>query len=103
MADEITPTTTSGAAPPSAAALNTANFPAKPEVSGIPAKASRNTANTAATSVAPQRHHGERADRHERVRRQVEEDGRHPVRRGRDDAREDESRVRDRRVRHTPL
>ncbi len=42
--------TTSGAAPPAAAALNTANFPAKPEVSGIPAKASRKTAKTAATS-----------------------------------------------------
>ena len=50
MADEITPTTTSAPAPPSAAALNTANFPAKPEVSGMPAKASRKTANTAATS-----------------------------------------------------
>jgi len=44
MALAITPTMTSGVAPPAMAAWNTANFPVKPLVSGIPANASRKNA-----------------------------------------------------------
>ena len=41
---------TSGSAPPWMAAWNTANLPVNPLVSGMPAKAIRNSANTPATS-----------------------------------------------------
>ena len=50
MALAITPTITSGIAPPSPAALNTANLLTNPLVSGMPANASRNSENTMPTS-----------------------------------------------------
>jgi hypothetical protein len=46
----MTPTTTSGVAPAETAAENTANFPANPEVSGMPAKASSSSANAPPTT-----------------------------------------------------
>ena len=50
MALATTPTITSGMAPPSPAALKTANLPTNPLVSGMPAKASRNSENTTPTT-----------------------------------------------------
>ena len=41
---------TSGVAPPAIAAWKTANFPVNPDVSGMPANVSRNSAKTPATS-----------------------------------------------------
>ena len=81
--------------PASMAARNTANFPVKPAVSGMPASASRKSAITAAVSgdrdaeprplrqvrrlavaVADQREDGEGADRRQPVGQQVEHRGR---------------------------
>jgi hypothetical protein len=50
MAEASTPTMTSGVAPPAIAAWNTANFPVKPEVSGMPANVRRNSAKMPATT-----------------------------------------------------
>ena len=49
MALETTATSTNAVAPLSTAAVNIANFPVKPLVNGIPAKAKRNSAKVLAS------------------------------------------------------
>src|SRR3984957_16926647 len=50
MAEDTTPTTTSARSPPAIADWKTANFPTNPDVSGMPANDSRNSAKTPATT-----------------------------------------------------